>query len=106
MTVVTGLFLGGLLVLITDFWNSSREQAAIAQQVNYYCRYHGSTNLAAMVLRFSVNKIFRKKLMELKVTLKKKMLANLNPMLFPKKRDVVFEKMINNLTLVSHYHES
>ena len=34
MTVVTGLFLGGLLVLITDFWNSSREQAAIAQQVS------------------------------------------------------------------------
>ena len=34
MTVVTGLFLGGLLVLITDFWNSSREQAAIAHQVN------------------------------------------------------------------------
>jgi len=32
MTVVTGLFLGGILVLITDFWNSSREQAAIAQQ--------------------------------------------------------------------------
>jgi len=32
MTVVTGLFLGGLLVLITDFWNSSREQAAIAHQ--------------------------------------------------------------------------
>ena len=42
MTVVTGLFLGGLLVLITDFWNSSREQAAIAQQVsskNQYLRH-------------------------------------------------------------------
>lgn len=32
MTVVTGLFLGGVLVLITDFWNASREQAAIESQ--------------------------------------------------------------------------
>ena len=42
MTVVTGLFLGGLLVLITDFWNSSREQAAIAQQVNHFFPLSGS----------------------------------------------------------------
>ena len=47
MTVVTGLFLGGLLVLITDFWNSSREQAAIAQQVNQSCHYQGYTDLDA-----------------------------------------------------------
>ena len=47
MTVVTGLFLGGLLVLITDFWNSSREQAAIAQQVNHSCHYQECTNLDA-----------------------------------------------------------
>ena len=47
MTVVTGLFLGGLLVLITDFWNSSREQAAIAQQVNHSCHYQGYTDLNA-----------------------------------------------------------
>ena len=45
MTVVTGLFLGGVLVLITDFWNSSREQAAIAQQVNDFCHYQGPKNL-------------------------------------------------------------
>ena len=42
MTVVTGLFLGGVLVLITDFWNSSREQAAIAQQVNHFFPLSGS----------------------------------------------------------------
>ena len=51
----------------------------------------------------SENKIFRKKLTELKVTLKKKMVKNLNLMLFPRKRDVVLEKMIN---IMRHSHES
>ena len=67
MTVVTGLFLGGVLVLITDFWNSSREQAAIAQQVNHYYHYQGLTNVAVLkILKWLDKKIFRKKLTELR----------------------------------------
>ena len=37
----------------------------------------------------------------LEVTLKKKRVKNLNLMLFPKKRDVVLEKMINNVETFS-----
>ena len=39
--------------------------------------------------------------LQLVVTLKKKQVKNLNLMLFPKKRDVVLEKMINNVETFS-----
>ena len=71
----------------------------------------GLTNVAVLkILKWLDKKIFRKKLTGLRwpleVTLKKKQVKNLNQMLFPKKRDVVLEKMINNVTLVRHFHES